>query len=58
MKRFEFEAELIGTRTVVIKAETLAKAKSIFINEEYPGHDYIDKVQVDHVLSIKELDHA
>lgn len=55
MPKYEYEAELIGVRRVLIEAPTRAKADSIFLNEEYDKRMSVDKVQVDHVIEVREL---
>jgi len=55
VKKFEYEAELIGIRKVIIRAETRAKADSIFINNEYDPKSVTDDYGVDHLISVNEI---
>lgn len=54
MKLWTIEAELIGTRTVVVPARSYNEALSKFQNEEYLSTSCRDRVDVDHILSITE----
>lgn len=54
MKRYLFEAELIGTRMVTVEANSLVHAKAKFQDGEYENP--ADEYHVDHVVEITELE--
>ena len=53
--KFEFAAELVGVRKVIIEAPTRAKAESIWINQEYDPESVDDSYGVDHLISVIEF---
>lgn len=54
--KFEFEAELVGVRKVIIEAPTRAKAESIWINQEYDLKAVDDSYGVDHLIDVHILE--
>lgn len=55
MKKFLIEAEIIGTRKVIVEAKNPVHAKSKFESEEYSKEQLQDSYRVDHIYDIVEL---